>query len=47
MNGQRQKKKAELDAKKEEIRQEDIAKGVFIPLSLLPPAEPKKGVASA
>ena len=26
------KKKAELDAKKEEIRQEDIAKGVFIPL---------------
>ena len=40
-------KKAELDAKKEEIRQEDIAKGVFIPLSLLPPAEPKKGVASA
>ena len=41
------KKKAELDAKKEEIRQEDIAKGVFIPLSLLPPAEPKKGVASA
>ena len=27
--------------------QEDIAKGVFIPLSLLPPAEPKKGVASA
>ena len=41
------KKKAELDAKKEEIRQEDIAKGVFIPLSLLPPAETKKGVASA
>ena len=32
------KKKAELDAKKEEIRQEDIAKGVFIPLSLLPPS---------
>lgn len=47
MNGQRQKKKAEMDAKKEEIRQEDIAKGVFIPVSLLPPAEPKKGVASA
>ncbi len=43
----KEKKKAELDAKKEEIRQEDIAKGVFIPLSLLPPAEPKKGVASA
>ena len=41
------KKKAEMDAKKEEIRQEDIAKGVFVPVSLLPPAEPKKGVASA
>ena len=42
-----EKKKAEMDAKKEEIRQEDIAKGVFVPVSLLPPAEPKKGVASA
>ena len=41
------KKKAEMDSKKEEIRQEDIAKGVFVPVSLLPPAEPKKGVASA
>ena len=41
------KKKAEMDAKKEEIRQEDIAKGVFVPVSLLPLAEPKKGVASA
>ena len=41
------KKKAEMDAKKEKIRQEDIAKGVFVPVSLLPPAEPKKGVASA
>ena len=39
------KKKAEMDAKKEEIRQEDIAKGVFVPVSLLPPAEPKKGAA--
>ena len=26
---------------------DDIAKGVFVPVSLLPPAEPKKGVASA
>lgn len=43
MNGQRQ----EMDAKKEEIRQEDIAKGVFVPVSLLPPAEPMKGVESA
>ena len=47
MNGQRQKRKTQLDAKKKRVRQEDIAKGVFIPLSLLPPAEPKKGVASA
>lgn len=39
------KKKAEMDAKKEETRQEDIAKGVFVPVSLLPPAEPKKGAA--
>ena len=31
------KKKAEMDAKKEEIRQEDIAKGVFVPVALLPP----------
>lgn len=46
MNGQRQKE-SRTGCKKEEIRQEDIAKGVFIPLSLLPPAEPKKGVASA
>jgi hypothetical protein len=36
-----------MDAKKEEIRQEDIAKGVFVPVSLLPPAEPMKGVESA
>ena len=41
------KKKAEMDAKKEEIRQEDIAKGVFVPVSLLPPAEPKKGAIPA
>lgn len=27
----KEKKKAEMDAKKEEIRKEDIAKGVFIP----------------
>ena len=46
MNGQRQKESGD-GCKKEEIRQEDIAKGVFVPVSLLPPAEPKKGVASA
>lgn len=42
----KEKKKAEIEAKKEAIRQEDIAKGVFVPVSMLPTAEPKKGVAS-
>lgn len=37
------KKKAEIDAKKEAIRAEDRAKGVYIPVSDLPKAEPKKG----
>lgn len=40
-------KKAEMDAKKEAIWKEDIAKGVFIPVSMLPPAEPKKGAIPA
>ena len=38
-------KKAKIDAKKEEIRQEDIANGVYIPMSLIK-AEPKEGVIS-
>lgn len=42
----KQKKKAEIEAKKEVIRQEDIAKGVFVPVSMLLPVEPKKGVAN-
>ena len=46
-NGKQQEYYERTKAKKEEIRQEDIAKGVFVPVSLLPPAEPKKGVASA
>ena len=37
------KKKAEMEAKNEAIRQEDIKKGVFIPVSMIQ-AEPKKGV---
>ena len=37
------KKKAEIDAKKAEIRAEDIARGVFIPVSNLPTLEPRKG----
>lgn len=43
----KEKRKAEIEAKKEAIRQEDIAKGVFVPVSMLPAAEPKKGVANA
>jgi DNA invertase Pin-like site-specific DNA recombinase len=35
-------KKAEMDAKKEVIRAEDIAKGVFVPVSSLPKNEPAK-----
>ena len=42
----KEKRKAEIEAKKEAIRQEDIAKGVFVPVSMLPAAEPKKGVAN-
>lgn len=43
----KQKKKAEIEAKKDLIRKEDIAKGVFVPVSLLPSVEPKKGVLDA
>ena len=43
-NKVKQKKKAEIEAKKEVIRQEDIAKGVFVPVSMLLEAVPKKGV---
>lgn len=35
------KRKAEVEAKKEAIRAEDIARGVFIPVSNLPKLEPK------
>jgi hypothetical protein len=34
-------RKAKLDAKKDALRAEDIAKGVFIPMSKLPKANPK------
>ena len=40
----KEKRKAEIEAKKDAIRQEDITKGVFVPVSMLPAAEPKKGV---
>ena len=35
------KKKAEMNAKKNALRAEDIAKGVFIPVSNMPKLEPK------
>ena len=38
------KRKADVDAKKAAIRAEDIAKGVFVPVCKLPAREPKKGV---
>ena len=37
------KRKAEIEAKKAAIRAEDIAKGVFVPVSSLPQKEPQKG----
>ena len=41
------KRKAEIEAKKAAIRAEDIAKGVFVPVSQLPAREPRKGVQTA
>ena len=40
----KKRKKAEIEAKKAAIRAEDIAKGVFVPVSSLPQREPMKGV---
>ncbi len=40
-------KKAEMDAKKDAIRAEDMAKGVFVHVSDLPKREPKKAVSPA
>ena len=40
-------KKAEMDEKKNAIRAEDIARGVFIPVSNLPKQEPQKGAITA
>jgi site-specific DNA recombinase len=41
------KRKADIDAKKAAIRAEDIAKGVFVPVFQLPAREPKKGEQTA
>ena len=43
----KKRKKAEIEAKKAAIRAEDIARGVFVPVSSLPQREPMKGVQSA
>ena len=43
----KRRKKAEIEAKKAAIRAEDIAKGVFVPVSSLPQREPMKGVQTA
>ena len=43
----KKRKKAEIEAKKAAIRAEDIAKGVFVPVSSLPQREPMKGVQTA
>ena len=43
----KERKKAEIEAKKAAIRAEDIAKGVFVSVSSLPQREPMKGVQSA
>ena len=39
----RAKKQAELVTRKQAIRTEDIARGVFVPVSHLPKLEPRKG----
>ena len=43
----KKRKNAEIEAKKAAIRAEDIAKGVFVPVSSLPQREPMKGVQTA
>jgi hypothetical protein len=40
-------KKAEMDAKKNALRTEDISKGVFVPVSYLPRTEPMKAERTA
>ena len=37
------RKKAEIEARKQVIRTEDIARGVFVPVSSMPKLEPRKG----
>lgn len=39
----KEERRLRMEAKNEAIRKEDMAKGIFFPVCLLPKAEPKKG----
>lgn len=39
----KEERRLRMEAKNEAIRKEDMAKGIFVPVRLLPKAEPKKG----
>lgn len=38
----KEERRLRMEAKNEAIRKEDMAKGIFVPVCLLPKAEPKK-----
>ena len=42
-NRTKEERRLRMEAKNEAIRKEDMAKGIFGPVCLLPKAEPKKG----
>lgn len=42
-NRTKEERRLRMEAKNEAIRKEDMAKGIFVPVFLLPKAEPKKG----
>lgn len=39
----KEERRLRMEAKNEAIRKEDMAKGIFVPVCLLPKVEPKKG----
>ena len=39
----KEERRLRMEAKNEAIRKEDMAKGIFVPVCLLPKAEPKQG----
>lgn len=41
-NRTKEERRLRMEAKNEAIRKEDMAKGIFVPVCLLPKAEPKK-----